>query len=380
MPKAEKIKLDLGKNNGKVTFDGVDDFSEWLQKEKKAWQWLGNNARNNQPVGQFWQHTNAQWQGVEKSLNSYKANLENNPEAHFNAFVKVTQTAYGQNRLIRSDSPRGSFILELSASDPIVAAAAGAFFVGLGIVQNDPKALEGSFRALQFDQGIKSNIDAERAALESLRTEWEAEYTTLSEKFSEIEQENETLHTAIAEAKKIQGSEFSEFLSNAEESKTAIEQTYREHMALKAPVEYWAKKATEHNRKAKKLGSVAGWAGAIVALLLIAATWILLVGVDNPDYWRLAVVGLFAALGIWLVRIITRLFLSNLHQASDAEERVTMVETFLSLMSEGHISRDEDRHLVLQALFRSTQTGLVRDEGSPPTVIDISNKLFKDRP
>ena len=99
-----------------------------------------------------------------------------------------------------------------------------------------------------------------------------------------------------------------------------------------------------------------------------------------PGFSRLAIVGLFAALGIWLVRIITRLFLSNLHQASDAEERVTMVETFLSLMSEGQISREEDRHLVLQALFRSTATGLVKDEGSPPTVIDISNKLIKDKP
>ncbi len=379
MSKTGKIKLDLGKENGKVIFEGVEGLSEWLQEEKKAWEWLKRLSRSNQIVGKVWQHANVQWQVVEKSLNNYKLNLNAGADTHLDSLVKSIQSVYGQNRLIRSNSPRGSFIFELAKSDPVVAAAAKAFYVGLGIAPNDSKALEGSFRALQFEQGVTSNIDAERAAMEALRTEWEAEYTALSERFAKIERESETLQAALEEAKESRILEFSQFLSDAEQSKIAIEQTYREHMALKAPVEYWTRKAGEHNRKANKLGWLAGWAGVIVALALAVATLALLVGVENPEYWRLAIVALFAALGIWLVRILTRLFLSNLHLASDAEERVTMVETFLSLMSEGHISRDEDRHLVLQTLFRSTQTGLVGDEVSPPTVIDITNKFLKDK-
>lgn len=380
MTKSTRIKLDLGEKNGAVTFKSIEEFPEWLQSEKAQWQWLGKNAQNRQTVGQLWQLMNKHWQGMEKSYANYTSGPEQHKENHRKAFFRSVETAYGQNELILSSSPRGNYIREIAESNSALAASVACFFIGLGAPQNDPVALEGAFRALQFDFGIVSNIEAEQKSLTNLQVKWQTELTDLSSQFDDLVSDTKQQHHDLEELKSGQVSQFEDFLSEANKSKEAIEQTYREHMALKAPVEYWSNKATLHQQRSTTFGKVALACGGGVAVLLAVATWVLLIGVEKPDYWRLAVLGLFTALGVWLVRIVIRLFLSNMHQASDAEERVTMVETFLSLMSEGHISREEDRHLVLQALFRSAQTGLVKDEGSPPTVIDISNKLFKDKP
>ena len=49
--------------------------------------------------------------------------------------------------------------------------------------------------------------------------------------------------------------------------------------------------------------------------------------------------------------------------AMDAYERTTMVLTYLALAIDGKVS-DQERHLVLQSLFRPTADGLVKDDAS----------------
>ncbi|WP_425487836.1 DUF6161 domain-containing protein [Microvirga lupini] len=48
----------------------------------------------------------------------------------------------------------------------------------------------------------------------------------------------------------------------------------------------------------------------------------------------------------------------------DAEERATMVKTYLAL-TEKHAADEKDRALVLASLFRPTTDGIVRDDGAP---------------
>jgi hypothetical protein len=65
------------------------------------------------------------------------------------------------------------------------------------------------------------------------------------------------------------------------------------------------------------------------------------------------------------LRIIVRLFLSQVHLAADAAERMTMVQTYLSLKEGGSTFKDDDLRLILGALFRPTSDGIVKDDGLP---------------
>ena len=74
---------------------------------------------------------------------------------------------------------------------------------------------------------------------------------------------------------------------------------------------------------------------------------------------------------LWIARIVVRLFLSEIHLGMDARERVVMVDSYLALLNkdEGAID-NEHRTIILSALFRPTQDGIVKDDAAAdPTLL-----------
>lgn len=55
---------------------------------------------------------------------------------------------------------------------------------------------------------------------------------------------------------------------------------------------------------------------------------------------------------------------SNFHLARDAEEREKLTYLYVSLLNKGDFSEDE-RKIVLQALFSRSDTGLLKEDSSP---------------
>ncbi len=78
----------------------------------------------------------------------------------------------------------------------------------------------------------------------------------------------------------------------------------------------------------------------------------------------------------WLLRILVRIFLTQLHQWSDASERVVMVNTYLAMhvgagILEGKSAVDEKaRTIVLTQIFRHGISGLYKDDAAPMTPLD----------
>ena len=71
--------------------------------------------------------------------------------------------------------------------------------------------------------------------------------------------------------------------------------------------------------------------------------------------------------GVWILRILARLFSENVKTLQDARERVTLVTTFLALMRDeknGKVVTDDDRKIILQALFR--QSSVTASDDAPP--------------
>jgi len=80
---------------------------------------------------------------------------------------------------------------------------------------------------------------------------------------------------------------------------------------------------------------------------------------------------------VWLSRILLKIIFSNLHLKEEAYEKETMIVTYLALLKEGGGLRESDRSLILEAIFRPSTNGLIKDESSV-TLLDVAN-VFKGK-
>lgn len=150
-----------------------------------------------------------------------------------------------------------------------------------------------------------------------------------------------------------------------------LEQTYREKLALMAPVQYWNLKATNHKAAEKwaRRFVVAFFVLALPSLVTMfgGASWYLLQNVDRatpPGLYIIASAGLATTAGVmfWIGRLLTKLYLSQHHLRQDAEERAVMTTTYLAFTAE-RAADDADRAIILNALFRPTSDGIVKEDG-----------------
>jgi hypothetical protein len=87
---------------------------------------------------------------------------------------------------------------------------------------------------------------------------------------------------------------------------------------------------------------------------------------DPPLY----LYGLLAAIGlvlIWIVRIEVRLLLSHIHLSTDAAERQVLIQTYLAMLKTSDTHAIEARELILNAIFRSANDGLISSDTMPST-------------
>lgn len=69
------------------------------------------------------------------------------------------------------------------------------------------------------------------------------------------------------------------------------------------------------------------------------------------------------AVVIWILRLLARDMISKKHLYEDARHRLTLLETYLSLLAEqSNPATAEERSLILAALFRNIDDGLVKSE------------------
>jgi len=98
---------------------------------------------------------------------------------------------------------------------------------------------------------------------------------------------------------------------------------------------------------------------------------------ENDEVFKylkyLSLISLF----VWFVRIILKLMFSNFHLSEEANEKETMISTYLALINEGGGLTDKDKSMILEAIFRPSSNGLIKDETNV-TLLDAI-KALKDK-
>ena len=392
--------LELGSNGGTLAPTSLQELSAWIDREVQFWSWSRhiNPGNHKSALDQAQQPL---WQAESEARQLPGLQQQGQDSAVLERLLLVQaylKDAYLNHGLPHSTSALGKRLDGLK-SDAAIAIAFVYPFLKTGsnyhFDARDMSSWRGFLSGLVerfnlLDQQ-ESRVQAERDALADLRSRAEQQLTEKALVADALDRRYEVLAAGISKADEKQRLNFEQLLEQvnekhsqalaAHESAMAdLKRVFKDGMALRGPVEYWSTKAKTHLTKSTNLmrwsfGSMAG----LTFVLGSIAWWIAhdLKTDSAPDAWKVSVLVLVGVLGIWVVRLVIRMWLSHAHLATDADERVTMVQTYLALLEDGKMTKDEDRELVLTPLLRPAADGLVKDEGLPHPILEMLTRSNK---
>lgn len=173
-----------------------------------------------------------------------------------------------------------------------------------------------------------------------------------------------------------------------------VYEKYIKQLEYKSAVELWGTRATDHKTNADqtRIWLIGSGIAFIVAIALfvgffgdeVASSFVVRTCVEPAtctDNWSakgpltIGAILLVSSLILWFLRTLNKFYLSSRHLASDAEGRKAFAQTFLAFREDNAVDQEHEA-IVLAALFRPTQDGVVTDEVSPldPSVVSLLSR------
>ncbi|MBN2731493.1 MAG: DUF2975 domain-containing protein [Balneolaceae bacterium] len=366
--------VNLGENGGRKYFYSIKRIKEWINKEIKYWNWIRSASiagKNNliqkhlQPIELLKNEVS----GLDKENDSFEESL--------NRVENLINKYYGQNEILHSSHPKAKYVQKIKKESKERAAYTLFQFYGININSNHSDHVIGLLYGFLYDRDIKSFNESNREVINEL----EISLKEHVEEFHKVINEKESALDSLADTKRDslnkREEEFDSFIENAEKEINKIEQVYDKRLALQASVRYWKTKAESHEDFAREYRNYFAWSLVITSILLTLEIYYLLnnYGINNaPPYWITAIVILTGAVCVWVARILAKIFLSNIHLKTEAEERRVMILTFLSLLRREEAISDDDKRVILQTLFRPSATGILKEDKLPSAFWDQLTK------
>jgi hypothetical protein len=409
------MSADFGEEGGQQNWRSYQEAIAWIDQLQQQWEWL-NRQQHNPP--------RTAWQSIANSLNNARQNLQHaqnavnqgqaqNVESNIASARSILERFIRPNAWLLPVSAQRQFVEELRDSGkPLEAALIVCHWLKQDLGGPPINTVISALLQCElYERGIKDRMQTENAALrrlvgdmQSMLTQYQAAERTQTSRFDELHgqlTEQSNSHQTAFDAAQVSRDEVWEGqLSRVQAELTTLKDTYDKHMALAAPVEYWDTKRIKHGRWAlvsfvavvicmmaaayflhTELQSVgqavtASKAAAVAsAATQTAGSTPIQALANSATTWHLGSFILLATLSFWFIRLLVRIFLSNLHLENDAAERVTMAKTYLALIRNDDLPKGDNISTVLAALFRPTGDGIVKDEGVPPTTLEWFTKL-----
>lgn len=375
------ISITLWGTSEPKTFERVSDVIEWATLQKEAWADVNMSDHN---LGRQWNSQRSHAGVVESVAQQLNTLLEepsekrtdqhNQQVQQLDAQLRQRLDAYVKRQVVSAAHPYFSHIQAVAETDPdagatllVACSANGQQF--LAQHQHFDAIARIGITTAYLDKARRKNIAVLKREISSLTKQFENDISelrgTLDEQKS-LSEERKTEHNRSVEDRTTAWTELTERCNTEWEE---LKRVYDEKLALLAPTEYWSTRSTSHKDKARNYAIAFGV--ALIALVVVFVYY----GVDHlgdPGTGSVVIavlpVLIPAFAGVWVLRILGRLLSENLKIAQDAQERETLVKTFLALMRDDTTGKsvvtDEDRTLILHALFRQSTVTAVDD--APP--------------
>lgn len=372
---SDSITLEL--DMGDVEFRSLTELQGWILRQQNFFSWFLRASYENAVLTQIGANIE-QWLSIIVDLtHDYATEKEHGEKTAMVNAVNSKLNHYSHNKmLITSSNPKAIFCKKIADSEGHqVAGYALAYLLENNTGETSPVAFKGAFMGIMYQAGSEHARVSVAESLEQFEKAWDfhfrARYIELKEKMdvrlmqTDVMNKKYTgIYQELIEQKEKQKEQFNTLVADAKSELSDIARTYDEKLALQSSVTYWAKKRKSHTYLLFVVGLTSIIFAAVTGLgVIYSAHELLQVKAGELELWRLGVVLAISTFGIWLTRLASKIFVSNLHLRTDADERVTMIQTYLALLREGQGPLDSERQLILQTLFRPSYSGFVKDDG-----------------
>lgn len=240
------------------------------------------------------------------------------------------------------------------------------------------------FFLIPYDLPFTDKSEEKIKKLEEERLITNGKLSDLEDKLNARQKDFENLQTLLQQASTVE--------KDFQDAKDAV----LEDLKVKESYKYWETQVVTYTKKYWQYLS----ASIIMTVLLLIGVFLFLhynpliietvqtpaQAISNTDsisistkslqIWEYGFLLLLTTMVIWLIRIATKITLSNYHLSIDANERVIMIRTYLALIKEGSGYDESDKKVILDNIFRPTNFGIIKDETNV-TLTDVISSFKK---
>ncbi|WP_427452206.1 DUF6161 domain-containing protein [Litorimonas sp. WD9-15] len=382
------LEFGSGKWLRERTFADAQAVQDWADKEKEAWRQFGTVTEATQTIDRL--------NTLSTTTNNMPDITEDETDDKLTEYLRRRnlQTVFSNIQMFRTDE-EFQFVADVQKNHPDLVASFFRYFLHGG-VDNAFTEQGILFRTLLSRRLLKENdpkAASQRAALEKLTEEYQNRLSDLDKKLADTRkmaaqgqtEERDRTDNALEVMSAVTNTQIEQSRSElnqivdrlttdgerAIEKINATDANFKEKLSLQPTVKYWTDKAAKHDVKARNLLEVLVFAAVVVGAAIFVALICLFafqpelgkIG-ETKTLLTLGATGALTTLIFWAGRIITRIYLGNVHLANDARERATLINTYLALNVD-EVATEQDRALVLATVFRPSTDGVVKDDAAP---------------
>ncbi|MNQ73490.1 hypothetical protein D3C85_882210 [compost metagenome] len=431
----DKISIPLGEGRGEKSFSSIEQYNEFIRNEHAFWKWIGgrlehplnylqdfvktkciNDLLINIDANNVSNHIRILSERQKRWLPIYSFTPEGQFIKHLHdsygqvigmfALLHITDLTYNELSVVARQNNHYADLMKIYSTQNAIAINMVLLFKNK---QQGTTAYVDSIEAMHkeftytlscVEEKLSQSVDEYNNKINSIIDKHESLYKKTKEKFKRWSER------CLAGIKKTRVFAENTFIESKEDIKQAAT-AYHEQVDLDASVCYWlSRKST--NQRNSFIWLIFGVGGSIALTFILLVEYYAKGGIvglsskiaETPDkvgvktaeqvmaltagngMEHLVINMTGAALVVTLMAVIIRVALRQFntysHLSLEAEERVTMVKTYLALLNEGKLKSDQDRHLALEALFRTSQTGMIA-ETSFNSPVDIIVKSLADK-
>lgn len=390
--KSVRIIFDFSFIDNETRFEkvGFFDIYAYVKRQAKAWNKLKGNlpgefSRSKELFDSLIYHLDVI---VQESENEN----EPDPSNKWNHRIQEGIAQIMRNKNFPADHPKTIFLYSLyqESSNYYLGAYNYWFNVSNQLNFSNPTFFKGALFAYEFDlqkdNPIAKRARYEKSSITALRNDFEGFFTKCQQEINEFHkrstdlanQYNEEVNSFIS----TNNSEYENWFKSIKENEEQyskhcltraqeLEKLYGEKLMLEKPADYWDKRATKLRTESRQ------WLiWLMVSIFISVIIMVIILGmISNGTIekvfsttgtaikWSIVFLTIVSLLA-YAVKTFTKLCLSSLHLSRDAEERKQLAYVYLALRND-KVLKDDERHLVFQAIFSRADTGLFKEDSSP---------------
>lgn len=386
------LEVDLGLNGGKQIFFNSSEIDLFFKAEESFWLWLQNARSKDQGLATIYSQVSFAYVKVKAHLENFKsAELNKQPSKDYLNNIKNIFNAYIEKRTLHSSTIEAKYCKEVYDRLPKVGGYVVSHFLGETFRQGFINSNEWVLSLSEYSRFISGELDKVNPSFLESSNELIKKYSDnvqeISKELATIKQNNITFtlstETLISGKTKEFDTKFSELDETVKQKTIHIEtelknikDTYDKKLALQSSVQYW-------NSRKRWSYSLCIVLGVLIVILMYnlgsyskdELEKVLNIKEEEVINSKLAFSALLilAFIGIWLIRILVKLFMSYIHAAKDASERIVLLKTYLAMSREGQLD-DAQKKVITTVLFRPNLTEIGKEDGIPPSFWDIATR------